>query len=418
MQKKEQAEEKNILIAKGVSFSMDSDTKGFNNNVLVVGASGCGKTSTIIEPNIKQAVGSYVIVDAKGMLYQKYCRYLRKKGYKVRKLDFVHPGKWDDAHYNYFKYIESDMDILKISHMMISLASDNGLFFQDPFWNQASELLLIAINAYLFHHCLPSERNLKSVLNVVRNCNIDESDANSKSALDYLFEAIEQDNPEDFAVRMYESFRQGAGRTLRSVLISLNAMLARFDTPELQTMLSHDTVALDLIGDSKTALFIVVSDTDRSMDYLANLAISQCIHELTLKAETYPDGRLPLPVRFLLDDFATNVRIAEWPRMISSIRSRGMSAMMMLQSESQLKSGYGNDASTIIANCDTYVYMGDNDLNTAEQIARRTGSALADVLYMPPHHCWVFRRGEKPSFVETLEPVVDIPTAAFNGGVS
>lgn len=226
---------------------------------------------------------------------------------------------------------------------------------------------------------------------------IDSDDSDSKNPLDIMMDDHERDMPDSYAVSTYRKFRIAANRTLKSIIITVNARLGLMDTPEIKKMTGCDEMDIDGIGKRKTAVFVCVSDTDRSMDTLANIFFTQAMNELcTFADKECKDNVLPVPVRFILDDFATNCKIAEFPRMISSIRSRGISTMLMIQSESQLKACYGNDDKTIIANCDTYVYLGGNDIETAKSVAARSDVPVKKILNMPIGTNWIFRRGQAP----------------------
>ena len=383
-----------MIIAEGVSYSLNCYETKLNNNVLVVGTSGAGKTRSIVTPNLLQATGSYIVSDPKGNLYEKYGPYLKNQGYEVKKLDFTDPE--NSSHYNFFKYIRKTQDINKISHMIIYSKGQDG-YKPDPFWDEASELLLQALIAYLYEGFRSSEQNLRSVQKLIDACNIDENDSGSATILDKLMEAHEKEYEDSYAVSQYKKFRVAAGKTLKSILISLNARIGQFDTPELRELTKYDTIRISGIGMKPTAVFVVVSDTDRSLDGLANLFFTQAMNELCWQADKRCKGNtLPVPVRFILDDFATNCKIAEFPRMIASIRSRGISTMLMIQSEAQLEEGYNKDARTIIGNCDTYVYLGGNDVDTAEAVARRCDVPLKKILNMPVETNWIFRRGQEP----------------------
>lgn len=383
-----------MIIAEGVSYSLNCYETKLNNNVLVVGTSGAGKTRSIVTPNLLQATGSYIVSDPKGNLYEKYGPYLKNQGYEVKKLDFTDPE--NSAHYNFFKYIRKTQDINKISHMIIYSKGQDG-YKPDPFWDEASELLLQALIAYLYEGFRSSEQNLRSVQKLIDACNIDENDSGRETILDKLMEAHEKEYEDSYAVSQYKKFRVAAGKTLKSILISLNARIGQFDTPELRELTRYDTIRISGIGMKPTAVFVVVSDTDRSLDGLANLFFTQAMNELCWQADKRCKGNtLPVPVRFILDDFATNCKIAEFPRMIASIRSRGISTMLMIQSEAQLEEGYNKDARTIIGNCDTYVYLGGNDVDTAEAVARRCDVPLKKILNMPVETNWIFRRGQEP----------------------
>ena len=382
-----------MVLGKDRYYSLDCQKTQLNNNVLVVGASGTGKTRSIVSPNILMASGSYVISDPKGILYDKYKKYLQAQGYEVKKLDFTNPRK--SCGYNFFNYIKNTQDIVKVSHMMVN--SEEGVrSTADPFWDRAAQLLLQAAIAYLQEACSRRDRNLKNVLRLVSLCQIDENDSSSQTVLDAMFEELEKTNPNSYAAKTYKKFRIAAGRTLRSILITLNSTLGLMDTPEIEKMTEEDTIDIESIGKTKTAIFVVVSDTDRSLDRLVNIFFSQTMNVLCEYADKRCiNNELPVPVRFILDDFATNCKIDDFPRMISSIRSRGISVMLMIQAESQLKKGYGDDDKTIISNCDTYIYLGGNDVETAKAVAERLDIPAKKVLNMPVGTNWIFRRGEE-----------------------
>lgn len=379
-----------MILGKDAYYSLDCYETKRNNNVCVVGASGAGKTRSIVIPNLLQATGSYVVSDPKGNLYRKYRKYLKDKGYVVKCVDFTHPTK--SAHYNFFNYIHNETDIIRISHML----AGNIEFEKDPFWDHTSELLTSAIIALLLEAKYEDSRNLESIIKLLNVGSVSEY-SEAKTTLDRIFDERRAKNSKSFAVRQYDKVRVAAPKTFNSVLITIQSKLGIFENPELNQMMASDSVNFASLGKRKTALFVVVSDTDRSMDRLANIFFTQAMSELCKYAdEKCKDQKLPVDVRFILDDFATNVVIDEFPRMISSIRSRGISTMLMLQSEGQLQKNYGPDAQTIICNCDTYVYLGGNDIETAKHVSERSNVLLEKILNMPVGSNWIFRRGEKP----------------------
>ncbi len=387
--------ENDVILAQDQYYSMDCKKTKINNNVLVVGTAGSGKTRSIVSPNILQASGSYVISDPKGLLHKKYGRYLMKKGYQVKVVDFIHPE--NSACYNFFDYIHSTKDIIKVAHMLMVCNTSEKYHGKDPFWEEAAEILLSSLIAYLWESRPKEEQTLHSVFKLIAACQVNEENANNTTILDRVFEEVRRRDPASFALSQYEKFRIGAGRTLRSVLISLNARLGRYDFKEMQKMTKRDDILIPLLGRKKVALFVIVSDKDRSMDGYANLFFSQTMDELCRFADDRcPNGELLVPVRFILDDFATNCVIADFPRMIASIRSRRISTMLMIQTESQLEECYGHDGRTIIGNSDTYIYMGGNDLETAKSVAARCDLPLKKILYMPVGTNWIFRRGQLP----------------------
>ncbi len=383
-----------MIVGDGQYYSLDCYKTGVNNNVLVVGAAGSGKTRSIVTPNILQATGSYVISDPKGLLYKEYHKYLRERGYVVKKLDLIHPKQSNK--YNFFEYIRTEQDIIKVSHMLCDICTGEGTH-KDPFWDQSSELLLTSLIAYLVERGVASDMTMHNILSLVTACEVNENDGSSRTVLDRMMDSHQMQHPDSFAYRQYQKFRIAAGRTIRSILISLSAKLGIYDFAELNSMLKADQMDLPSIGKKKTAVFVVISDKDRSLDGIANLFYSQTMEELCKYADDHcKNGRLPVDVRFILDDFATNCVVTDFPQMISSIRSRGISTMLMLQAEGQLNVCYPNEKDTIIGNCDTYVYLGGNDLSTAESVAIRCDVPMKTVLNMPIRTSWIMRRGQEP----------------------
>ncbi|MBP3804885.1 MAG: type IV secretory system conjugative DNA transfer family protein [Oribacterium sp.] len=382
-----------MILAQDRYYSLNCYETRVNNNVLVVGTSGSGKTRSIVTPNILQATGSYVISDPKGNLYSKYRNYLRNRGYVVKKLDFTNPKR--SAHYNFFNYIRSNMDIVKLAHMLIYQRKNNS--HADPFWDEAGQLLLQSLIAYLKEACNEEDRTLHSI-NRLLNAFQASGDAElAETPLDRMIMGYEKEHPDSYAIETYKKFRIAADKTLRSILITTNARVGLWDTPEISEMTSSDDIEIENIGRRKTAIFVVVSDTDRSMDGLVNIFLTQTMNELCRVADREcKNNCLPVPVRFILDDFATNCKIEEFPRMIASIRSRGISTMLMIQAESQLTENYGYDGKTIIGNCDTYVYLGGNDIETAKAVAERCDMPVKKILNMPVGTNWIFRRGQSP----------------------
>ena len=383
-----------MILAENQEYSLNCYETQLNNNVLVVGASGAGKTRSIVTPNLLEATGSYIVSDPKGNLYRQYYPYLTEQGYSVKILDFTNPENSD--RYNFFDYINSTQDIVSIAHMLIYNSENKS--YQDPFWDQASQLLLQALISYLIERQVPEERNLHSLLKLVNICCSNGDLDHKETLMDSLMKDHARANPDSYAVRTYEKFRTAASKTLRSILITVNAKLGLFDTPEIKKMTETDDIDISWVGKRKTAVFVVVSDTDRSMDPLVNLFFTQAMNQLCRFADKVcKNNCLPVPVRFILDDFATNCKIAEFPRMIASIRSRGISTMLMIQAESQLVKCYGDDWATIIGNCDTYVYLGGNDVKTAQAVAERADVPVKKILNMPVGTNWVFRRGQAPT---------------------
>lgn len=385
-------ENNTLILGQDQYYSLDCYKTQLNNNVLVVGSAGSGKTRSIVTPNLLQATGSYVISDPKGILYKRYRRYLEKQGYEVRCLDFSDPE--NSCKYNFMQYIRSTQDIVKVAHMLIYQRRAES---KDPFWDEASQLLVQSLISYLLEARPKHEQNYRCLMKLVAACDVMGDMEMEKSPLDRIMESLEKRKPDSYAVKTYGKFRVAADRTLRSILISVNARLGLFDTPELNAMMDEDNVDIAGIGKRKTVLFVNVSDTDRSLDGLVNIFYTQAMNELCRFADKECVGNhLPVPVRFILDDFATNCKIEDFPRMIASFRSRWISTMLMIQAESQLFEAYQHDGKTIIGNCDSYLYLGGNDVETAKAIAERADVPVKKILNMPVGTNWLFRRGQAP----------------------
>ncbi|MDD6992182.1 MAG: type IV secretory system conjugative DNA transfer family protein [Oscillospiraceae bacterium] len=388
-----------MLIARNCRYSLDDAKTRLNNNVLIVGGSGTGKTSTIVIPNLRQAVGSYIVSDPKGNLCKKYGKYLCKQGYEVYNIDFTKPE--NSAHYNPLRFIRTTQDILNIASVITNEKASVGTK-ADPFWDSMTIILLSAIIGYMLETNF-KPFNFSGILRLVREGERIEDDSKD-SRLSHRFRDLKMQNPDSWACAQFSDVDQAPNKTYDCIRATLSSKLSKFDTEELQMMMSGNDFTFASIGSVKKAVFVTVSDTDRSMDSLANIFFTQAMHQLCRFADETENSRLPVPVRFILDDFATNCRIEEFPRMISSIRSRGISVMLMIQSEAQLSQSYDADRMTIIANCDTYVYLGGNDYDTAEAVGMRCNKPAWQVLYMPVGSCWVFRRGSQPVFTEILPP--------------
>ncbi|MCD7731593.1 MAG: type IV secretory system conjugative DNA transfer family protein [Oscillospiraceae bacterium] len=385
-----------VIIAQNCRYSLNDIKSRINNNSLIVGGSGTGKTSTVVAPNIEQAVGSYIVSDPKGNLYKRYRRYLEKRGYDVYNIDFIHPER--STHYNPLNYIHTTQDIISIASTLINEGED-GYTRNDPFWDNMAIILLSSIIGYMVETEY-TPFNFSGILRLVREG--ERADEDSKlSHLSARFKLLDRDS---WARNHFTDANQAPYKTYDCIRATLVSKFSTLDTKELQCMMDGNDFTFESIGEKKTAIFVTVSDTDRSMDCLANIFFTQAMQQLCKFADEKHDSRLPVPVRFILDDFATNCRIDEFPRMISSIRSRGISVMLLIQSESQLAKGYGDDKMTIKANCDTYMYLGGNDYSTAESVAMMCNKPVSQILYMPIGSCWVFRRGSKPVFAETLVP--------------
>lgn len=396
-----------MIMPNGRLYSMDGVSTRLNNNVMIMGTSGSGKTRGVVIPNLLSAVGSYIVTDPKGNLHKKYGSYMKSKGYRVVDLNFIHPER--SAHYNPLSYINSSNDIIKLAHQIVYGSGVKMGGNYDPFWDRASELLLSALIGYFADGGKAEEFSLQGIIRLLSMIDVEAMEDGEPCELDRLFKTLVSVNfsqPGDvcWSYTQYKKFRNLARKTNSCIIMTLHAILGELDSKELREMMSSDETDIMSIGSRKTVVFVEISDTDRSKDTLANIFYSQAMNILCSFAdEQCEDSRLSVPVRFILDDFATNCRIDGFENMISNIRSRGISAMLILQSKAQLEEGYGVSAHTIMDNCDTQVYLGGNDVDTAEMISKKCNKSLSQILNMPLATNWIFRRGEEPERSRTVD---------------
>lgn len=396
----EEYEQNELLIAEGCHYSRNDLLTRFNNNVIVVGGSGTGKTRTIVTPNMLQSAGSQIICAPKGGFCQKYGEKLSKMGHRIIYLDFTHPEK--SSCYNPLIGIKNTQDILRITDIIVNEKASLGSRV-DPFWDAMTTIFISALIAYMIETDY-RPLNFGGILRLVREGERIDDDT-KVSPLSRRFEELKNKNPNSWACQQFEDINQSPYKTYDTIRATVAAKFAKLDTEELRIMMSGNDIDFTNIAKEKTTVFVTVSDTDRSMDILVNIFFTQALQALCEFADNEcTDGRLPIPVNFILDDFATNCRIEEFPRIISSIRSRGISVMLLIQSEAQLEQSYGFDSKTIIANCDTYVYLGGNDVETARAVSERCNKPMSQVLNMSVGSCWVFRRGKVPVFTKLLDP--------------
>lgn len=404
------SESKSMILPNGDIVSMDGYSTRLNNNVIAMGTSGASKTRSVVTPNLLAGVGSYIISDPKGNLHSKYRRYLEERGYEVIRLDFIHPEKSDG--YNPFSYINTPSEIMKLSHYL-TYGGKKTDSRADPYWDNNAEILLSAIIGYMVESGMPDcEKNISAITGLLSMINAQKIEDGENCKFDNKINELRNNEKEPWCYMQYQKIKQAPAKTLDCILTTVYANLGSLDTPEINEMMLKETIDFSMIGREKTAVFVEVSDTDRSRDTLVNTFYTQAMNALcTFADEECPDSRLPVPVRFMLDDFGTNCRIDGFENMISNIRSRNISAMIVLQSESQLENGYGFSAHTIMDNCDTFIYMGGNDVETALTISRRANKSLTQILDMPVGTNWVFRRGDKPRFSRTidLDEYTDMP---------
>lgn len=371
----------NILLTNTERLTMNSRPKNpkfaRNKNVLVIGGSGSGKTRFFVKPNLMQMHSSYVVTDPKGTLLVECGKMLQKGGYKIRSLNTINFKK--SMHYNPFAYISSEKDILKLVNVIIANTKGDGEKSGEDFWVKAERLLYCALIGYIYYEAPEEEKNFITLLDLINASEAREDDENYKSPVDMLFDRLAEREPEHFAVKQYVKFKQAAGKTLKSILISCGARLAPFDIKELRDLMEYDELELDTLGDEKTALFVIISDTDDTFNFVVAIMYSQLFNLLCDKADNGYGGRLPVHVRCLLDEFSNIGQIPKFEKLIATIRSREISACIILQAQSQLKAIYKDNADTIIGNCDTTLFLGGKEKSTLKELSETLGKETIDM---------------------------------------
>lgn len=371
----------NILLTNTERLTMNSRPKNpkfaRNKNVLVIGGSGSGKTRFFVKPNLMQMHSSYVVTDPKGTLLVECGKMLQKGGYKIRSLNTINFKK--SMHYNPFAYIGSEKDILKLVNVIIANTKGDGEKSGEDFWVKAERLLYCALIGYIYYEAPEEEKNFITLLDLINASEAREDDENYKSPVDMLFDRLAEREPEHFAVKQYVKFKQAAGKTLKSILISCGARLAPFDIKELRDLMEYDELELDTLGDEKTALFVIISDTDDTFNFVVAIMYSQLFNLLCDKADNEYGGRLPVHVRCLLDEFSNIGQIPKFEKLIATIRSREISACIILQAQSQLKAIYKDNADTIIGNCDTTLFLGGKEKSTLKELSETLGKETIDM---------------------------------------
>ena len=373
----------NIILTKTESLTMNSQPKdprnARNKNVLVVGGSGSGKTRFFIKPNIMQCTKSkgysIVVTDPKGTLIVETGKMLVAAGYEVRAFNTINFSK--SMHYNPFAYIHSEKDILKLVTVLITNTKGEGKAGED-FWVKAETLLYIALIGYIHYELPPEEQNFSTLIDMLNKMDVREDDEDYRNEIDEKFEKLGRDKPGHFAVRQYAKYRMAAGKTAKSILVSCGARLAVFDIQELRDITAYDELHLDTIGEKRTALFLIMSDTDASFNFLISMAYSQMFNLLCEKADDEHGGRLPVHVRCLIDEFANIGQIPNFEKLIATIRSREISACIVLQAQSQLKAIYKDNADTIAGNCDTLLFLGGKEKTTLKEMEEMLGKETID----------------------------------------
>ncbi len=370
----------NILLSETERLTLgkiaDPEKRNVNLNVLVIGGSGSGKTRYHIKPNLLQMNASYVCSDPKGTVIEEVGRALVRGGYKIKVLNTIDFSC--SMHYNPFVYLHSETDILTLVTVIMTNTQGEAKG-GDGFWEKAEALLYQALIAYIYYEAPAEERNMNTLLDMLNACECREDDENFKSAVDLLFEQLEQRNPDHFAARQYKKFKMAAGKTLKSILISCGARLAPFDIAAVREMMSYDELELEKLGDEKTALFAVVSDTDPTFNFISAMMYSQMFNVLCDRALKVYHGRLPIHVTCLFDEFA-NQKIPNWEHLVSVIRSRNISAHIVLQTFSQLKGMYKDNAETVAGCCSTMLFLGGKEESSLKMVSGLLGKETIDTM--------------------------------------
>lgn len=374
----------NIILTKTESLTMNSRPSNpkyaRNKNILVVGGSGSGKTRFFIKPNIMQMHSSYVVTDPKGTLVLECGKMLQKAGYRIKIINTINFDK--SMHYNPFAYLHSEEDILNLANTIITNTKGDGDKSGEDFWVKAERLLYTAFIALIYYEFPEEERNFGTLLWLINQCETREEDESFKNRVDLTFEELERKKGEDhFAVRQYKKYKLAAGKTAKSILISCGARLAPFDIDKVRKIMAYDEMELDTLGDAnqKTALFVIVSDTSSTYNFIIAMMYTQLFNLLCTVADDKYGGRLPTHVRCLLDEFANIGQIPNFDKLIATIRSREISASIVLQSKSQLKAIYKDNADTIIGNCDTELFLGGKEKSTLKELSEILGKQTIDL---------------------------------------
>ena len=373
--------ENNVLLTQTERLMMSGRLKepkyARNKNILVIGGSGSGKTRFFVKPNLMQMHSSYVVTDPKGTVLVECGKMLKKGKYKIKVLNTINFAK--SMHYNPFAYIRSEKDILKLVNTIIVNTKGEGQQSGEDFWVKAEKLYYTALIAYIWYEAPEEEQNFAMLIDMIDASEAREDDENFKNAVDLLFEELEADKPNHFAVRQYKKYKLAAGKTAKSILISCGARLAPFDIKELRDLMEYDELELDTLGEEKTALFVIISDTDATFNFVVSIMYSQLFNLLCDKADDVYNGRLPVHVRMLLDEFANIGQIPQFEKLIATIRSREISASIILQSKSQLKAIYKDNADTIEGNCDTTLFLGGKEKTTLKELEDVLGKETIDL---------------------------------------
>lgn len=374
--------EDNVILTETERLTMDGRPKAGpkyarNKNILVIGGSGSGKTRFYVKPNLLQMHSSYVVTDPKGTVLNEVGKALKEGGYAIKVLNTINFKK--SMHYNPLAYIRSEKDILKLVNTIIANTKGEGNQSGEDFWVKAERLYYSALIGYIWYEAPDDEKNLNTLIEMINASEAREDDESFENPIDKLFKELEQENPEHFAVRQYKKYKLAAGKTAKSILISCGARLAPFDIADLRELTEDDELQLDTLGDKKTALFVIISDTDDTFNFIVSIMYTHLFNLLCDKANDEYGGRLPVHVRFILDEFANIGQIPKFDKLIATIRSREISASIILQAQSQLKAIYKDNADTIVGNCDTTLFLGGKEKTTLKEISEVLGKETIDL---------------------------------------
>ena len=371
----------NVLLTQTERLTMNSRPKSpkyaRNKNVLVIGGSGSGKTRFFVKPNLMQMHSSYVVTDPKGTVLIECGKLLAKGGYRIKILNTINFRK--SMHYNPFAYLRSEKDILKLVNTIIVNTKGEGEKSSEDFWVKAEKLYYTALIGYIYYEAPEEEKNFTTLLDMINASEAREDDEDFKNPVDLMFDRLEEKDPEHFAVKQYRKYKLAAGKTAKSILISCGARLAPFDIKELRELMETDELKLDTLGDRKSALFVIISDTDDTFNFIVAMMYTQLFNLLCDKADDVYGGRLPVHVRCLLDEVANIGQIPKLEKLIATIRSREISACLILQAQSQLKAIYKDNADTIVGNCDTTLFLGGKEKTTLKEMSELLGKETIDL---------------------------------------
>ena len=371
----------NVLLTQTERLTMNSRPKSpkyaRNKNVLVIGGSGSGKTRFFVKPNLMQMHSSYCVTDPKGTILIECGKLLDRGGYKIKVLNTINFKK--SMHYNPFAYLHSEKDILKLVNTIMVNTKGEGEKSSEDFWTKAEKLYYTALIGYIYYEAPEEEKNFTTLLDMINASEAREDDEDFKNPVDLMFDRLEEKDPEHFAVKQYKKYKLAAGKTAKSILISCGARLAPFDIKELRELMETDDLELDTLGDRKTALFVIISDTDDTFNFIVAMMYTQLFNLLCDKADDVYGGRLPVHVRCLLDEVANIGQIPKLEKLIATIRSREISACLILQAQSQLKAIYKDNADTIVGNCDTTLFLGGKEKTTLKEMSELLGKETIDL---------------------------------------